>query len=182
MDTGKFLSEKELLIALRQGEPNAYENIYRKSLPTIISFVYLNSGQEEDARDLLQEALIVLFRKLQQPEFVLTCKVTTFIYAVCRNMWLHQLVKQGGVQPDINDIYPTKHLPENAAEEERDLLDKKLELAFKDLDAIGQQILIKYYFDNQSLEEIAHALNFPSANAVKVKKFRCIQKLKDALS
>lgn len=181
MDKGKSTSNEVLVEALRRGEPKAYEEIYRESLPAISGLVCLNSGHEEDAEDLLQEALIILFRKLQQPNFVLTCKITTFIYSICRNKWLYQLAKQASALKQIKDSYDFVELPDDVAGEQQDLLDKQLQKAFGHLDKNCQQILIKYYYHNQSLEDIAKSLEIYNVNAVKVKKFRCIQKLKNEL-
>ena len=181
MDKGKSTSKEVLEEALRRGDPKAYEKVYRDSLPSILNLVGLNSGQEEDAQDLLQEAVIVLFRKLQQPDFVLTCKATTFIYSVCRHKWLRQLVKRASAFTRLRDTAEFVEVPDNTAEDQRDLLDKQLQEAFKHLDQNCQQILINYYFYNQSLEDIAKSLKVYNANAVKVKKFRCIEKLKNEL-
>lgn len=181
LDNEKFTANEVLVEALRQGKPKAYEEIYRDSLPSVLSFVCLNSGHEEDAEDILQEALIVLFRRLQQPGFVLTCKVTTYIYSVCRKKWLYLLSKKASSLKRIKDFYEFVEVRDDVATEQQELRDTQVQKVFEQLDEKCQQILIKYYFYNQSLEDIAKSLEIYNVNAVKVKKFRCIQKLKNEL-
>jgi RNA polymerase sigma factor (sigma-70 family) len=181
LDRGNFTSNEVLVEALRRGEPKAYEEIYHHSLPSISNLVCLNSGQEEDAEDLLQEALIIIFRKLQQPTFVLTCNIKTYLYSICRNKWLYHLAKRSSALKKLKDFHDFEEIPDDVAGEQQDLRDKQLQEAFTRLDEKCQQILIKYYFYNQSLEDIAKSLENYNVNAVKVKKFRCIQKLKNEL-
>ncbi|MDQ4140215.1 MAG: sigma-70 family RNA polymerase sigma factor [Bacteroidota bacterium] len=179
MDPKSIQSNEELTEALRKGEAKAYEKLYCKSLPSIIRFAHLNHGQAEDAQDLLQEAAIVLFRKLLKPDFVLTCAPSTYVYSVCRKKWLYQLKKR---KLDIINIIDTEdyiEIPDYVPNEAELLLEQRFREALNQLDEECQVILKKFYYLNLSLEEIAQSINYTSANAVKVKKFRCMQKLKD---
>jgi len=172
-------SNEELTEDLRKGDAKAYEKLYRKSLPSIIRFVYLNHGHPEDAQDLLQEAAIVLFRKLLQPDFVLTCVPSTYIYSVSRKKWLYLLKKRKPAISKIIDVEEYIEVPDYLPDEIEMLLEEKFRKAIDQLDEHCQVILRKFYYLNLSLEEIAQSINYTSANAVKVKKFRCIQKLRD---
>lgn len=179
MDSKSIQSNEELTKALRKGEAKAYEKLYCKSLPSIIRFAHLNHGQAEDAQDLLQEASIVLFRKLLKSDFVLTCAPSTYVYSVCRKKWLYQLKKR---KLDIIKIIDTEdyiQITDYEPNEAELLLEQRFREALYQLDEHCQLILKKFYYLNLSLEEIAQSINYTSANAVKVKKFRCMQKLKD---
>ncbi|PSR55894.1 hypothetical protein AHMF7605_21510 [Adhaeribacter arboris] len=182
MDPESNPTNEELTNALRKGETKAYEKLYCKSLPSLIRFVHLNNGQDEDAQDLLQEASVVLFRKLLQPDFVLTCAPSTYIYSICRKKWLYQLKKRKLAIIKIIDTNDYIDIPDYLPEEEDMLLEKRFREAFEQLDASCQEILRKFYYLNQSLEEIAQSIPYSSTNALKVKKFRCMQKLKDVFN
>lgn len=179
MDPESIPTNEELTEALRKGEAKAYEQLYCKSLPSLIRFVNFNNGREEDAQDLLQEASIVLFRKLLQSDFVLSCAPATYIYSICRKKWLYQLKKRKIAIVNILDTNDYIDIPDYLPEEEDMLLEKKFREAFEQLEKSCQEILQRFYYLNQSLEEIAQSIRYSSTNAVKVKKFRCMQKLKD---
>lgn len=180
MDNGDFESEEKLIWGLKTGVPKAYEKVYRDNFSFIKNLICLNSGRQDQVADILQEAIIVLYRKLQEPDFVLTCRVSTFIFAVCRNKWLKYLRNR----KKTSELFePRRFEPpaEELPDEEATRQSRQLQEAFDRLDAKCQQILIKYYFYAHSLSEITQALGFPNVNAVKVKKCRCIQKLKEDL-
>lgn len=181
MDNGDFKSEEKLTLSLKKGEPKAYEQVYRDSFPTIKTLVQLNSGCEDHVFDLLQDAIIALYQKLQDPSFVLTCKVSTFIYAICRNNWLKYL-RNRKIKTEIFDVIKFDRIPDTLPDEEQTQKLEQLQKAFDRLDVKCQQILIKFYYYSQSLDEITQSLQLPNINAVKVKKCRCIQKLKEDLS
>jgi len=67
-----------------------YEQVY----PMILKFVVRNSGDEQDARILTQESMGAFYECCLKPNFELTCKFSSFIYSICRNLWLKKLNKQ----------------------------------------------------------------------------------------
>jgi RNA polymerase sigma factor (sigma-70 family) len=161
--------------ALRIGYASAYQTLSRQCFPMVWKYVRNNHGSKEDAVDLLQEAMVVLYRNLQKKDFMLTCKVSSYIYAICRQNWLYFLRRQKLSSVDINslvDIVPeeTKLVESLTDEELKALLDK--------LDQVSKQLLDLFYYQNKSLEEIAQQLNLTNANTVKVRKFRCLNRLK----
>jgi RNA polymerase sigma factor (sigma-70 family) len=174
MATNPYLSEAALLAALKRAEPRAYEYLYRQYRPMILNFVRTNSGTQEEGLDLFQEGLLVLYEKLQNPTFTLTSAVRTYIYSVCRQKWLYRLRQQ----KPIIDVEP---FDEKLAQEEEfqyPLTDKQLEEAIAQLKEPCRQVLTRFYYQKQSLEEIAQALDFDSANVAKVRRFRCMEDLK----
>ena len=42
-----------------------------------------NNGNEDDAKDIFQESIIVLYEKVKAGKFELSSKLKTFIYSVC---------------------------------------------------------------------------------------------------
>ena len=86
--------EEELLKGLAANDSNAIEAIYRENYGAIQAFIIKNSGNPDDARDIFQESMIVLFEKAKSGSFILSCQLQTYIYSVCRRLWLKKLQKQ----------------------------------------------------------------------------------------
>ncbi len=80
--------EQHLLQGLAANEKNAIETIYRENYSIIQSFIIKNNGYPEDARDIFQEAMIVLYEKAKSDSFELSCQIKTYLYSVCRRLWL----------------------------------------------------------------------------------------------
>lgn len=167
---------------LQQGESKAIKTLYQIAYPSCANMIVSNNGSEEDARDLFQEAILVFIKKLQLPDFELTAQPKTYIYAVCRNLWLKQLQKRKKTKAiiqidDPNNLIPLIQIDEieekKAVEEKHELIGEILSQANEDC----KQLLVAFYFKKMSLKEIAETMNY-SSGFVKVKKKRCMDALK----
>lgn len=180
MRLNPYGSKEDLLAALRRGDNKAYDHLYSECRPVIFHFMARNNGTKEEGLDLLQEALIVLFKKLHQPEFSLTASPRTYIYSICRKKWLNHLRKNApGKIIDLEDVQ--EHLAVDWPETDDRPTDVELEKAVSRLDELCRELIVRFYYSRQSLEEIARELNLGKANAVKVRKHRCMQRLKELI-
>ncbi|HMP88352.1 MAG TPA: sigma factor, partial [Lacibacter sp.] len=84
-------AELELLNGLARNNHAAIESLYLQHYGMIQAFVVNNNGSSDDARDIFQEAMILLYEKAQDPAFELNCKIKTYLYSVCRRLWLKRL-------------------------------------------------------------------------------------------
>src|SRR5437868_13526876 len=57
----------------------------------VLAFVLNNNGSYDEAKDIFQEAMITLYEKAKSDSFVLTCQIKTYVYSVCRRLWLKRL-------------------------------------------------------------------------------------------
>ena len=62
--------EESLLEGIRLHDSDTLEYIYKKFYPSVKAFVNSNSGNDDDARDIFQEAIIVIYRKVNDESFV----------------------------------------------------------------------------------------------------------------
>src|SRR5713101_3008474 len=100
-------SDSRILDLIRKGDEEALVILYNSNRKAIISFVTRNSGFHDDAEDMLQEALIVLWERVRSGKFEYAAKLNTFIYGTVKNMWARQLARkrkeiQSSVDPDMN--------------------------------------------------------------------------------
>ena len=79
---------------IRHSRRETLEYMYNEYYPMAYKMVITNQGNKEDARDLFQEGMIVLIEKAQNPDFYLTSKMGTFLYSVCRRLWLNRINRQ----------------------------------------------------------------------------------------
>ena len=66
-------NEKGLLQGLAQSDKKAIETIYRENYNMIQSLIINNSGSADDAKDIFQETMIVLYEKVRSGTFELNC-------------------------------------------------------------------------------------------------------------
>ena len=168
--------DRELLEGLIEARPSAVRRLYDDILPAVIYWVEQNNGTEDDARDLFQEALIALFRRLENGEFELTCTLKSFMRIICRNLWLTHLRDRRKI-----DATPLEEV--EPAEPDADLLgqlerSERNALYFRHFDDLGEKCrqILAWFFEKVPLAEIARRLG-SSENYIKKRKFECKEKL-----
>lgn len=82
------------ITALLDNHSPGVSEIYSRFAARIQRFVVANSGSAEDARDVMQEALLAVTRQARRPGFVLTCPFEAYLYCVCRGKWLNELQRR----------------------------------------------------------------------------------------
>lgn len=89
------MRDEEIIQALRSGpEQKALVQLYAH-LPKVERMVRKNSGTHADAKDLFQDALVILLGRAKDPAFTLSCSIGTYLFAICRNKWQEELRRQG---------------------------------------------------------------------------------------
>jgi DNA-directed RNA polymerase specialized sigma24 family protein len=58
--------EKDILEGIANNDSRAIEKVYKENFGLVQHFVIRNNGSYDDARDIFQEAMMVLFEKSKQ--------------------------------------------------------------------------------------------------------------------
>ena len=145
----------------------------------ILQLVLNNSGNEDDAKDVFQESVIVLYNKVKSGNFELNSKLKTFIYSVSRRLWLKRLNAQNRTIRNIEDY--SEFIPvEDDLErhEEKDRQFEVMELALSQLGEPCKTIIEDYYMQNKSMQEICEKFGYTNSDNAKTQKYKCLQRLK----
>jgi RNA polymerase sigma factor (sigma-70 family) len=133
-----------------------------------------NNGNNDDAEDILQDATIVVWEKVKNSEFVLQSKLSTYVFAICKNLWLKRLNKNSKMSV-LDDSFS-----ENLTEESMPFMNQNHQIVMKMMDTLGEKcrdILHMFYFDALDMSTIAKQLNYNNADTVKAKKHQCFKQL-----
>jgi len=93
----------QLVQGLSLGKSDAMKTVYTDHFGMIKHLVLKNSGNEADAEDVFQEAMVILYQKLNSPNFELTVQLKTYVYSICRNLWLNELNRRGRRKIGLKD-------------------------------------------------------------------------------
>ncbi|WP_108804966.1 RNA polymerase sigma factor [Aquimarina sp. Aq107] len=63
------------------------KNFYEDNFSMIKNYVIQNSGNEEDAKDLFQDALIIVYEKLNSDSLRIQSSLNSYFFGVCKNLW-----------------------------------------------------------------------------------------------
>ncbi|MCY7423236.1 MAG: RNA polymerase sigma factor [Chitinophagaceae bacterium] len=172
-------SEQLLLKGLAKNDAKAAETIYKENYNMVQAFILNNNGSYDDARDIFQEAMIVLYENAKNESFVLTCKITTYVYSVCRRLWLKRLQHNNRFSSQIESLEETVAVEEDLEIQERRNADFAImERALGSLGAPCKSLLEAYYLQKKDMTEIADTFGYTNADNAKNQKYKCLMRLK----
>ena len=171
-------NEKALLQGLARNDKKAVETIYRDNYNMIQVLIINNNGSPDDAKDVFQEAMIVLYEKVRSGTFELNCQIKTYVYSVCRRLWLKRLQQLNRFSPAVENM-ETVPVEEEIEEHERrntefDMMDK----AISNLGEPCKSLLEAYYLQKRTMQEIAANFGYTNADNAKNQKYKCLMRLK----
>lgn len=168
-------SNLDLLNGILRNDTIVLQYIYKNFYSKINFFIKKNNGDDDDANDIFQEAIIILYRKLKANDLVLDCTFETYLYSVCRFLWLKHLEKRKLEKEKIKDNHEfNDDIYDDGLEKVVDLNDR-YKLYQKHFTNLGNdcQKILQLYFDKVSLKSIAQIMGFKSEKYAKKRKFKC---------
>jgi RNA polymerase sigma factor (sigma-70 family) len=176
MITSAHTKDLPLLEGLRDGKADSIDRIYTACYRQVRVMITNNAGTEEDAKDIFQDAMMALYRRLQDDDFALTCKLSSYLQVVCRNLWLSRLRNQPEVTTTekIGDELvqlDNTVIQEITSTDQRNLMYKYFEALPDDCRKI-----LALFFDKVPMADIAEELKSTEAY-IKKRKFLCKSRL-----
>jgi RNA polymerase sigma factor (sigma-70 family) len=153
------------------------EYVYKLYFPMIAHFVRNNSGNENDAEDIYQEGLLIVFQKIRNGEHIQYLK--SFIYSVCRLKWMEKLRYRKRHAEKLVENHEFIAVDIYSEEQEATPYQDTLQQAINELDEICKQLLLSFYFEKLSMEEIAARFGYNQANTAKSKKNKCMDRIRE---
>jgi RNA polymerase sigma factor (sigma-70 family) len=172
-------TDQELLNGLARNDRQAIEQLYEQHYRMIQTFILNNNGTADDARDIFQETMILLYEKTRTGNFELTSKLKTYVYSVCRRLWLkrlQQLQRFGAPVESLEEVAPVE---EDLEEQER--RNEAFSMMDKALSHLGEpckSLLEAYYVHKKQMQEIAENFGYTNADNAKNQKYKCLMRLK----
>ena len=172
----KSFTDDQILKGILRHDNLVLSYIYKQYYYKVNAFVRKNSGTEEDVSDIFQEAIIVIYRKLKENDLLFENRsFETYLFSVCRLLWLKNLRTIKSEKEKINDSLPFNEevydddLNNVIEKNERYLLYQK---HFRNISTDCQKIL-QMFFDKVPIRQIAQVMGFKSEKYVKSRKFKC---------
>ena len=146
---------------LLQNNSSIIQSIYKKFAPKVKNYIRTNSGDEDQAQDIIQEVLITIYNQAKTNGLQLSCPFDAYFFLLCKRRWLNELKKSSNKEVTIGDdeVYKDEWTVETANqteifEEKQSLFDEM----FQKLREKCQEVL-KLSFVTKTMEEVAQKLN-----------------------
>ena len=171
--------EQELLKGLALSDKRAIETIYKENYNMVQSLIINNNGTVHEAKDVFQEAMIVLFEKARSGTFELNCQIKTYVYSVCRRIWLKRLQQQNRYFVEMEAATETVHVDEDIDDhEKKDEEFAILEKAVINLGEPCKSLIEAFYIQKRNMQDIAVQFGYTNADNAKNQKYKCLMRLK----
>lgn len=184
--------ESSLLARLRAGDDSAYEALVRRYSPRLLGLARRIVGNDEDARDVIQDAFLAAFRSLER--FHGDARLSTWLHRIVVNTALMKLRRrrrkpEESIEPLLPAFLADGHHAEKfsawsepadetlSRAETRALVRNRIE----ELPESFRTVLVLRDIEGLDTEETARVLN-TTPNAVKIRLHRARQALRTLLA
>jgi RNA polymerase sigma factor (sigma-70 family) len=172
-------TDEALIAGIRHDDDRALSYLYKVHYPMVSHFILSNSGTSDEAKDIFQEGILVFYEKIKDGSLELTCQIKTYLYSICRRLWLKRLQQMGRFSSQVDALEGTV-----AVEEDLDMHEKRnAEFAIMDraLGSLGEpckSLLEGYYLKKMGMQELATEFGYTNADNAKNQKYKCLMRLK----
>lgn len=180
-----ILSDQELVNSLQtEASIDApVKFLYEEYFFMIASYIQQNNGTREDAEDIFQEVVLAFLQIVKADKFRGESSVKTFLHAIARNLWLNELKKRGR-QEKRNQIFGNEMpLIEPGVAKLMSKQEARRQV-FTVIDSLGEtcrKILLAFYFEDLSIQDILAKLSYKNEQVVRNKKAKCMKSLDEKI-
>jgi RNA polymerase sigma-70 factor (ECF subfamily) len=173
------------------GDRDAYRVLVERHSASVFRLAYRLTGNRHDAEEVVQEAFLRAYQKLEQ--FEARANFGTWVYRIAANYAIDRArqkkkedarreeprVVEGDEISLVNTVADEAPSPERLTQNVE--LKKQIERALQELTSAERTAFVMRHWDGCGIEEIAAALD-SNASAAKNAVFRAVQKLRSALA
>lgn len=164
----------KFLEGIKTSNNSILEEIYQIHFPIVSKYITTNNGDEAQAKDIFQEALIALYRRLQKEDIDIKVPFGAYLYGTCRFIWLKKITRSKTTESiEQLQIEDTNEIETAVINEQKyTLFQKKLNLLGEDCKKV-----LNYYFEGMSFKDIAKLMKYTSEEYARRRKYLCKKNL-----
>lgn len=174
-------SDQEYIVGIRSNERIVINSFCSENLEAITKLVVKKGGTITDVDDIMQEGMLILYVSVRVEDFLLSCKLRTYFFAICKNTWLRLYKSRKNEQTFYERMFslPAEEQPEIDTSIEV----RRLNLYYKCLMLLSTecQQIIKMREQEISYEEITQHFNLQNHHIARNKKNNCKEKLRNLI-
>ncbi len=181
-------SDKAVLIGIRDRKDNILEYLYKELFPQIKRVINKHGGDEQDARDLFQEGLIIVFQRLKNNDLVIKSSFNNYFIVLCKFIWFRQNnikhnhnaaenIENLSLEEDSDPGKVQEHPGVSVYEEYvANKSEKIFQRHYRKLSPDCKKV-IKMFYRKKPFREIAKKMIYTNEDYARRKKYLCMQQL-----
>ncbi len=174
------MTDQELIDQLKKGNENCLQQLYQH-IGMVKSWVEQNNGNEDEALDVFQEAIIVFDKNVMAGNYELRSKISTYLFEISKRQWLNQLNRRKKYENRQSEVGIYESINPEITRKGPNLREY-LEKALAKVGEPCKSVLEATIFLGMRMEDIAERFNYSSARSASQQKLRCLQKLRGEVS
>jgi RNA polymerase sigma factor (sigma-70 family) len=172
---------EQLIAGIKVRDHRTLTEIYKEYFPKVLGYIVKNGGTEEDAKDIFQEAIMVIYKLVDANKLEIDYDFGNFLIGISKRIWLKHLRSA-----DIHERYVQHSEHDSSEDHPSDVeLENELELGLirKYLLKLGEDCrnILMWSAEGFSNDEIAVKMNYKSEKTVRTKKYKCKSTLKELI-
>ncbi|WP_433834745.1 tetratricopeptide repeat protein [Flavobacterium anhuiense] len=101
MDLNTIHPDQKYIDGLVANDSVIIEMILKKFAPKVVQFITNNSGDKDQAQNVVQEILVLLYNQAKAGKLQLTCPFDACFFLLCKRRWLKELKSSNGEEVTI---------------------------------------------------------------------------------
>lgn len=179
----KELTSEKILKGIFENDSTVIQYVYDKYFNTIKSFVLRYGGAEEDAWDIFQDGIVVIYEQIKNENLIVKNSFLTYFYTVCKYQWLKIIRErdskyfesiEGSLEADRLNLNEENLKLDEAIEKE-----KRIKLYQRNVAKLSKecQALLKLVAKGYKTDEITTKLDYKSTGFTYKKRRLCKERL-----
>lgn len=171
------MNPQEFLGLVRQGKHEVAIGYLYRNFQRVRVWIIQNNGSSAEAKDTFQEGILVFLKKALDPDFKLVCKPSTYLFSVCKHIWMATLRQKQKTEAQLEDMeVGAAELSEVEELWRRERHFAALDSALQKIGENCRKLLTMFYLEKKSMEHIAAVFGFSGERSAKTQKYKCLQK------
>ena len=186
--TVKDISTEQILEGLVNNNSFIIQYVYKKFFAIVRSYILNHGGDEEDARDIFQDGIMVIYEQRKNRNLEIKSGFGTYIYSVCRYKYLNMNRNTGKLVytevESINNEMEKKGLGNQLREtEELSFKESRSRIYQKNFEKLSKECrkLLKMMAEGLSVKEIQRGFNYKSEGFAYKKRSICKSRLSELI-
>lgn len=170
------MNNSKVIIQLQNGgQEKVFSRLY-KYYPKVEKHVQINSGSKEEALDIFQEGLIILFKKAQNLSPDSPVNIDGFLMNTCKLLWSNELRKKKVRKNSGEDgLANLEYQDDIELQIEKENKLNAIDEILKKLGEKCKNMLEAFYYKKFSMEQIAKRFGYKTVQSAKTKKYKCME-------
>ena len=173
--------DQDRLIGLISKDHLTYSNLYEFEFPKIVLLILKRGGTIDDAKDIFQDALVILIEKIYKDNINIKSSIGGYLYVICDNLWKYYR-KETVMKSKVKEgFWYNLEREQNFCMMDEPLLYDQVIEEFEQLGDNCKKLLQLFYFEQKSWDKITKIMGYSTAASARNQKYKCIEKIRKNL-